>query len=102
MKVKKVKIKCFTYKVHFIKAASDHGETDTDTKDIYINMNYPLEVQRETLHHEIMHACMTDFPNFGKECKPDVAVEEIIRFTSPSMVQVFRDNKWLNDFVFGK
>jgi len=101
MKIKKVKIKCFTYKIHFIKAASDHGETDTDTKDIYINMNYPIEVQRETLNHEILHACFTDFPNFGKEGKPDDCEEDLIRYISPTLVQVYKDNKWLREFVFG-
>lgn len=101
MKTKKLKIRCFTYLVHFNKAASDHGETDTDTHNIYINTNYPEDVQKETLNHEIMHAILTDFPNFGKEGSSSEREEEVIRHMSPILVQVYKDNKWARDFVFG-
>lgn len=102
MKSKKLKIRCFTYTVHFTKAASDHGETDNETKQIYINTNYPLQTQRETLHHEILHACLHDYPNFGKEMKSDEQEEEIVRYQSPVEVQIYQDNKWVRDFIFGK
>lgn len=102
MRAKKVKVGCFTYNVYFTKASSDHGETDTDSKNIYINTTYPIDVQRETLNHEILHVCLTDFPNFGKDNKDKEEVEEeIVRYQSPKMVQIYRDNKWLRDFVFG-
>jgi Zn-dependent peptidase ImmA (M78 family) len=102
MKTKKLKICCFTFTVIFQKSdVSDHGSTDNDTKTIYINMNYPEQVQRETLHHEILHACLHDFPNFGKEMRAHDQEEEIIRYQSPIEVQVYRDNKWAKEFIFG-
>ena len=102
MRSKKLKIKCFTYTVFFTKAASDHGETDVDSKNIYINTTYPLEVQQETLNHEIMHVCLHDFPNWTKESKDaEQAEEEVVRYISPNIVQVYKDNKWLREFVFG-
>lgn len=101
MKTKKLKIRCFTYTINFSKAASDHGETDTDNHQIFINTNYPIDIQRETLNHEILHAILTDFPNFGKECKADDQEEEIIRHMSPILVQVYKDNKWAREFIFG-
>ena len=102
MKSKKLKIRCFTYHVFFSAKGSDHGETDTESKKIYINTEYPLEVQRETLNHEILHVCLCDFPNWDKEHKDvEKAEEEIVRFISPNMVQIYQDNKWLREFVFG-
>ena len=88
--------------VHFNNSdKADHGSTDVDNKEIYINTKYNEEVQRETLHHEILHAALLDFPNMGKEMDSDKQEEDIIRYISPILVTIYRENKWLRDFIYG-
>jgi Zn-dependent peptidase ImmA (M78 family) len=100
---KRIKVGCFTYTIHFVEASSDHGETEPDSKNIYINTKYPVEVQRETLNHEILHVCLNDFPNWNTEIKDaEKAEEDVVRYISPNQVQIYQDNKWIREFVFGK
>lgn len=99
---RKLKVGCFIYKVVFQEEDSDHGKTNVDTKTIYINTKFEKQIQRETLHHEILHICLDDYPLFGKD-KMDAEEEEesIVRYISPKQVQIYRDNPWAKKFIFG-
>ena len=54
-----------------------------------------------TFNHEVLHAVCHDYPNFGKDMDKVDQEEEIIRYISPILVQVYKDNKWAKEFVFG-
>lgn len=102
--MKYIKIGCFTYSVSFQESdGSNHGSTCMDTKRIFLDKEMPLQCQQETLLHELCHACFDDCPSFKIDYKdPETREEDIIRFLSPRMFQVLRDNKWVRDFMFGK
>jgi len=36
----------------------EEGLCSPETREIFINKNYPIEVQRSTLFHEQIHACL--------------------------------------------
>jgi Zn-dependent peptidase ImmA (M78 family) len=104
MSIKKIKIRCFTYTVHFVRQSTeDHGATETDSKEIFINTRFSLQNQRETLNHELLHAILEGTAIYGKKYEKDEDQEEdLILAISPTLVQIYQDNKWLRDFVFGK
>jgi Zn-dependent peptidase ImmA (M78 family) len=101
--IKKIKVGCFTYTVHFQTTDSDHGATNPDTKVIIINNKSNLDVQRETLLHELQHVAFDDCSLFEYPI-PDAEKQEeaIIRFNNPRLFQILRDNKWVREFLFGK
>jgi Zn-dependent peptidase ImmA (M78 family) len=81
---------------------SDHGSTDTDEKRIYINTNFKEECQRETLLHELLHVAFMDCSLFKHPIENDEDQEEfLIRYASPKIFQMFRDNEELKEFIFG-
>lgn len=102
--IKEAKIGYFRYKIYFQPSdGEDHGSTCTDTKRIFVDTGKPVQCQRETLFHELCHACFDDCPSFKLEYN-DVndREEDIVRFISPRMMQVLNDNKWIRDFLFPK
>lgn len=81
---------------------SDHGATDVDEKKIYINTNFNEECQKETLLHELLHVVLNDCSLFKHPIENDEDQEEyIIRYMSPKLYQVLRDNKELREFICG-
>ena len=100
--IKEIKARCYRYEIIFqYEADEDHGKTDSTEKVIYINTRYPAQVQRETLFHEIMHVAFEDCAYFGKDdYKAGDQEEDIIRYGSPILVQIFQDNAWLQRFIF--
>jgi Zn-dependent peptidase ImmA (M78 family) len=103
-KEKTIKIGFFTYRVFFQPAdGEDHGSTDTDNKMIFIDSGRNIQCKRETLFHEIHHACLDDCPSFKMVYDtPDEREEDVIRFLSPRMIQVLNDNKWVREYLFGE
>lgn len=99
---KTFKAGCFTYTVHFQRDNDEnHGSTDTSTKEIWINTRYDLQIQKETLFHELLHIAFEDCPILDKPYEKSFDEEEdIIRYISPKMVQILQDNPWLKEFIF--
>lgn len=93
----------FTYKVHFQKESDECcGKTCTTEKEIWINTRYSDEVQRETLFHEILHVAFEDCALLDKPYEKMFDMEEdLIRFISPRLVQIFQDSDWLGEYIFG-
>lgn len=100
---KSLKIGFFTWKVVFQPLdGSDHGYTLKDEKAIYIDSKGSSQEQRETLFHELCHACFADSPVFKLDYpSAEDREEDAIRHLSPAMMQVICDNKWLQKFLFG-
>ena len=96
------KHKCFTYNIYFqYEDGEYHGRGERDAKAIWINTFYPKEQQQETLFHEILHIAFTDCALWDKTYDKEAEFEEdIIRYISPSMVQIFQDNPHIADFIF--
>lgn len=100
---KKVKAGCFTYMVHFQPTDSDHGATNLDSKLIIINSKSDIEIQRETLLHELQHVAFEDCTLFEHPIHDAEKQEEgLIRFNNPRLFQILKDNKWVREFLFGK
>ena len=89
--------------VHFQETDNgDHGSTNLDDKNIFINSKRPLQVQKETLLHEIQHVAYDDCPLFKHQIKDaDEMEESLIRFSNPRLFMYLRDNAWLREFLFG-
>lgn len=96
---------CITYTVMFPSDLEGlHGETDRLKKIVSINSRDSIDIQRETLFHEILHVAFEDIPifKFNYQGKEEELEEDIIRYISPKMVQLLQDNKKLRDFILGK
>ena len=97
-----LKARCYVYDVIFqYESDEDHGKTDTAEKTIYINTRFSEQIQRETLFHEIMHIAYEDCAYFGKDdYKAEDQEEDLIRYASPILVQIYQDTSWLQRFIF--
>ena len=99
--IKKLKAGCFTYTVHFQMTDSDFGATNLDTKVIIINNKNSLDIQRETLLHELQHVAFDDCSLFEHPINDAEKQEEaLIRFNNPRLFQILKDNKWVREFLF--
>lgn len=102
MKSKKAKLGFFTYSIYFKTISNEnHGITDLETKEIWINNKDALELQRETLFHELLHVASEDIPAMKLEEYKGDREEDTIRFQSPRMMQYMCDNKWIREFLYG-
>lgn len=90
-----IKVGCFIYKVQVNADLESIGETNTDRLLIEINPNFPLQILRETLLHECLHAILND--TFVVESKDE---EKIVRVVSPGIMQIIMDNPELKAFLF--
>lgn len=97
-----VKLGFYTYKIRFSEQSTEnHGVTDTDSKEIWINTKGTKEMQRETLFHELLHVALEDCPALRiEEMKADDREEDIVRAISPRMMQFLCDNPSLQEFLF--
>ena len=102
---KEIRIMGSLYRISFLKnLKEDCGETRLDLKRIYINPTMTMDVQKETLLHEILHCCLIDlFCQSGMDSKNLEIIEEtIVLHLSPRLFQVLRDNpKVLNWLIAG-
>jgi Zn-dependent peptidase ImmA (M78 family) len=101
-KTLEAKLGAFTYKIHFSRQSDEnHGLTDTSTKEIWINSRFDIQVQKETLLHELLHVALEDFPLFENPiAKADEQEEYTVRYISPRLHQFLADNEELNAFIF--
>ncbi len=105
-----IEIGCFNYNIIYDKKLEDtdgdllFGKTDCKHKDIYINDSLPIDVIKETLLHEIQHACYDDtyaFKFSEDELKDaDEREEKIIRILNPKLMHVMTVNPNLTEFLF--
>ena len=101
--VRKVKLGCFNYHIHFQpNDGDDHGSTSTENKTIFICSSDPIEVQQETLLHELQHVAYEDCSLFKHPIvDADEQEESLIRYSNPKLLMYLNDNKWLKEFIFG-
>ena len=80
----------------------EFGHTNKEKYRIYINSDAPEMVQRETLFHELMHVSFIDCSLFKHPIESDDEQEEmVIRYSSPKLFQILRDNNELREFICG-
>lgn len=92
---KTLKIGPFTYSVSLEKGSgrSNHGETSLETKEIFVQDSGNLQVVKETLQHEILHALLEDVVDAVRNAKDNEEAEEtLIRFLSPRLLSFSQDN----------
>jgi Zn-dependent peptidase ImmA (M78 family) len=101
---KKVKIGYFTWTVHFQPLdGDDHGSTSTTKKKIFIDTDQSEQNIKETLLHELLHACFLDCPAFRLDYpNSDDREEDVIRHLSPALMQTLTDNKWILEYLYGR
>lgn len=99
----KVKIGFYTWKIEWSKEKNEdiYGKTEAMTKVITIYRSPNIQIERETLFHELMHAAGEDkydaiffFSGGDKE-------ENLIRILSPAIMQMLSDNRDLTKYLFG-
>ena len=97
MKFKQVKIHPGTYSIQYPtnNAGSPHGETDTDSRVISIYFSNDMDLYRDTLLHEILHALLSEIHYFQN----DDIEEDFVRRMTPRLLAFLQDNpkitKWL-------
>jgi hypothetical protein len=101
--MKKLKIGCFTYDIISakIKSPSNHGETNTDTKQILLSDTDNQQVVKETLLHEVLHALLEDAVILNLFTDDDHE-ERLVRYLSPKLMAVMQDNPKLVDYLWKK
>tara|TARA_E500000305_G_C3820114_1_gene142480 strand:- start:118 stop:447 length:330 start_codon:yes stop_codon:yes gene_type:complete len=96
----------YNWKIVWSKEKTDElfGKTDIITKTVTIYKQDNEEIERETLFHELMHVVGEDkydaIFSYEPEKKELDREENLIRLLSPSMMQMFSDNKDLSRFLF--
>lgn len=103
----RLKVGCFIWTIKWSERIdlenSDMGATITDRCEIWMATKYPLQVQRETLLHEILHVVAHDsFYQRTDGEDQDQAEERMCRLFSPRLMQIFRDNPDVTKFLFGR
>ena len=93
----------FTWEVHFQPSDGESfGTTSVQKKAIFIDNTHPMQIQRETLLHELLHACFEDCAPIRVEyVNPGDREEDIVRYLSPRLFQALGENAWLRKFIFG-
>jgi len=98
---KRLKIGYFTVQIKYVHDLKDSegqdcmGLSDTDTQTMFISLDYPDQVVKETIFHECMHFLANDSSIF-----PDEEIEEdVIRFLSPKTMELLNRNKKFAKFL---
>lgn len=89
--MKRLSILGSRFTVKFTEDISEYGHYNYDRRTIAINSSHLLEVQQDTLGHEIVHA-IEDIH------KLDLG-EEVVDKLGVSLVKVLRDNPQLVEFL---
>jgi hypothetical protein len=98
---KRLKVGYFTITIKYVNDLRDEegglcmGLSDTDTQTMFINLDYPDQVVKETILHEAMHFLANDSSIFPSE---DIE-EDIIRFLSPKTMELLNRNKKFARFL---
>ena len=81
------------------------GKTDVGSKTIIIYKQDDLEIERETLFHELLHAALDDKVEpiflFSDDQKMEVKEENLVRLLSPVMMDILCGNPKLCNYLFG-
>jgi Zn-dependent peptidase ImmA (M78 family) len=101
--IKRIKVGCFTYDIVVaqVRASDNHGETDRSNKEIFLSDCGNIEVVKETLLHELLHALLEDAQEFGIFAD-DNHEERLIRLLSPKLMSVMLDNPKLVEYLWKK
>jgi len=88
------------------KDVTDLGQTKGINQIILIKgWDVPLTIQKETLQHEIFHACFGfyGFADMPIETDTNADTEEVlIRLLSPMYFMVLKENKDVRDWLYSK
>lgn len=80
------------------------GQTDADQLQIILNSKLPTSMVRETVLHELLHACL-DVQGVNVGDKPlldDDEHERLVRGLSPILLDVLRRNRDLAAFLLAE
>lgn len=90
----------YAYKIYWRSSASmgnSYGITWTKTSSIYVDSGLSKGQLRETVLHELFHACQTVGSFYGNNSSADGFIES----TAPTLIQILRDNpdlvRWLQE-----
>jgi hypothetical protein len=79
------------------------GLTNGVTEDIFVRLNDNITENnlKEVLLHELMHACYyVSMKNYDNLFKEEDAEEALIRYISPHLLSVLRDNAPVRRYLF--
>jgi len=106
LKPTKFKSGFYTWTIYWSKEAVTEviGKTDDLHKVITIYNQANIQVERETLFHELLHVVGEDkyegIFNFEQEKKDLDREENLVRILSPVLMQLLSDNKDLARYLF--
>lgn len=78
------------------------GRLDSDRLILKIDPDLPLDSQRVTLMHEILHACFYGMGLHNLFQAGAVKEEQIADMLDFCLVMVLRDNPWVVEFLTGE
>lgn len=88
------------YQILFQPLKGLFGITDLIKRTIKINTEESEAVQKETLFHELYHVIMEECPAIKDKGSYKDREETVIRYISPRMFQLLRDNKKVRHYIF--
>jgi Zn-dependent peptidase ImmA (M78 family) len=85
---------------------TDNGVCHLDRQVIQVNKDLPLEYQKRTLVHELLHACLAVHVPYHLKAVKEVTDDEvrehlIIEPLSHAIYQVLADNANLTEWLYG-
>lgn len=103
-KPRKLKVGAHLFSIKWRKKGlkQDHGETDTNKSEIWVNTSISKTQQQITLVHEMLHA-MLENCSVLSESDPEeiveVSEEQIVTYLAPILTQVMKDNIHILNYV---
>ncbi len=90
---RQVRVGPYRYRITDRKSGPNLGECETDKLEIHVQVGLPLDNERETLFHELLHACCAHSgltQRLGEDTE-----EDVIRSLSPVLLDVLLRNRAL-------
>ena len=97
---RQVRIGPYRYKVMDRRGGTDLGECEVDHLLLHISVGQPLDSERDTLLHEVLHACIAH-SGLDRRLADDVE-EDVIRSLSPVLLDTLQRNRALVRYLTGE
>ena len=95
-----VRVGPYRYKVVDRHGSENLGECEVDKLRIHVQVGQPPDSERDTLLHELLHACIAH-SGLDRRLADDVE-EDVVRSLSPILLDTLRRNKNLIAYLTGE
>lgn len=95
-----VRVGPYRYRIMDRHGSDQLGECETDKLLIHVAVGQPLDSERDTLLHELLHACIAH-SGLDRRLSDDVE-EDVVRSLSPILLDTLLRNRALVRYLLGE